>query len=301
MKIIAYAISKVKREALIIGIIIAVSGATACRSESQSEGKRYDLKGKVVSVDKRGRQVIIAHDAIPDLMDAMTMPFSLKDEWALDELAPGDNLQATLVVDGDRSWLEDLVFARTSPDPSSDVGHTGATVPKAGDEVPDLSLVNQDGKTIKFHQYRGRALLLTFIYTRCPLPDYCPLMTQRFAEIESLLRQDPAVRANTHLLSISVDPEYDTPKVLRKYGAASTGKGEAEDFNHWEFATGSAEQVKEVARYFGLQYSKEGDQVIHSLCTAIIAPDGKLLKIYTGNEWKLSEILSDLRSLNRSG
>ncbi len=285
--------------ALMIGVILAVTGLIACRNQSRSEGKRYDLKGKVVSVDKRGRQVIIAHEAIPDLMDAMTMPFSLKDERELDQLAPDDDIQATLVVAGDRSWLEDLVYSRTSPDPSSEAGPHPAAVPKPGDEVPDLSLINQDGKTIRLHQYRGQALLLTFIYTRCPLPDYCPLMTERFAEIDKALRQDPLMQAKTHLLSISVDPEYDTPKVLRKYGAASTGRGEEEKFDHWEFATGSAERVKDVARYFGLQYFKEGNEIVHSLRTAIIAPDGKLLKIYTGNEWKPSEILSDLRGLNK--
>ena len=301
MKIIAYAILNIRHAVLTMGVIIAVTLLVGCQGQSRSEGKRYDLKGKVVSVDKRGRQVIIAHEAIPDFMDAMTMPFSLKDEWTLNELAPDDEVQAILVVEGDRSWLEDVVFARTQPDPSSGIDPRSAAGLKPGDEVPDFSLVNQDGKIIRFHQYRGRALLLTFIYTRCPLPDYCPLMTERFSEIDKALRQDPAMQVKTHLLSISVDPEYDTPKVLRKYGAASAGRGEEEKFDHWEFATGSAGQVKDVARFFGLQYFKEGNEILHSLRTAIIAPDGKLLKIYTGNEWKPSEILNDLRGLNKAG
>ena len=301
MKIINYAILKIIYAALTIGIVIVGTGLIGCRGQSQSQGKRYDLKGKVVSVDKRGRQVIITHETIPDFMEAMTMPFSLKDEWALDKLAPDDTVQATLVVDGDRSWLEDLVFSRTTPDPSGATDAEGKAGPVAGDEVPDFPLVNQNGKTISFHQYRGRALILTFIYTRCPLPDYCPLMTQRFIEIDKALMQDPVIYEKTRLLSISVDPEFDTPKVLRRYGAAATGKGKEEKFEHWEFAAGSAEQVKNVAQYFGLQYWPEGDQIIHALRTAIIAPDGKLLKLYTGNEWKPSEILSDLRGLNLGG
>jgi protein SCO1/2 len=238
----------------------------------------------------------ITHEDIPNFMVGMTMPFKIKDTWALDVLKPGDRVTATLVVDGERSWLENIVVIQGSSDPTS---APAANEPKAGDEVPDFTLVNQDAKKIRMKNYRGQALLLTFIYTRCPLPDYCPLMTDRFSEIDKAVKEDAASYPRTHLLSISVDTEYDRPKVLREYGAAAQAK-DAKGFERWEFAVGTAEEVKKIATYFGMQYWKDGDQIVHSLRTALINQDGKLVKLYRGNEWKASEVLNDLKGLKRS-
>jgi protein SCO1/2 len=171
--------------------------------------------------------------------------------------------------------------------------------PKSGDEVPDYRLINQDGKVIRIHDYRGKALLLTFVYTRCQDPNQCTLMSSNFAGIDQELQKQPELYQKTHLLSISFDPEYDTPKVLRSYGAAYTGKYSDENFAHWEFASGSADEVKGIAQYFGLRYfldsSSGKEQVVHSLRTAVIAPDGKIVKVYRGNEWKPGEILKELQ------
>jgi protein SCO1 len=259
--------------------------------------QRYELKGKVLNVDHKGATVTIAHEAIPGYMEAMAMPFSLKDEAAFKFIAPDDRVQATLVVAGSRSWLEDLVVTRESPDAST-TNTASSTEPKPGDEVPDFSLVNQDGKRIGLHKYRGEALVLTFIYTRCPLPDYCPLMTDQLAEIDKALKQESGPYPKTRLLCISVDPAYDTPKVLREYGARYTGGADPRHFERWEFASGSEDEVKKAATYFGMQYWPEGGQIIHSLRTAVIAPDGKLVKLYTGNTWKPAEVLSQLQSIS---
>ncbi|HET7113458.1 MAG TPA: SCO family protein, partial [Pyrinomonadaceae bacterium] len=141
----------------------------------------------------------------------------------------------------------------------------------------------------------GKALLLTFIYTRCPVPDYCTLMSNNFAQIDRALGQNPELYGKTHLLSISIDPDYDTPKVLRSYGAAHTERYQNETFAHWEFATGTSEQVKEIAQFFGLTYIPEKDQIIHALRTVIIDPQGKVAKIYRGNEWKPEEVVEELK------
>jgi protein SCO1/2 len=276
---------------------IVLSLSPACRRHEPGPEQRYAIKGKVVNVDKRGSAVTVAHEAIPGYMDAMTMPFKLKDPSLLDMMADGDRLQATLVVTGLRSWLEDVVFVRESADSS---GVPSGLEPRPGGDVPDFNLVNQYGKKISLRQYRGRALLLTFIYTRCPLPDYCPLMTERFGDIEKALAADAALYANTHLLSITVDPEYDTPQVLLRYAAKEStahASGSRQVFAHWEFATGSKEQVKAVATYFGMQFWKDGDQIIHSLRTALIGPDGRFLKLYPGNEWTPQNILGDLHAI----
>ncbi len=263
--------------------------AVSCRSRSNEQ--RYELKGVVVSLDKRGSTVTLAHQEIPNYMDAMTMPFKLKDEWAFGVLAPGNRVQATLVVDGLRSWLENIIIMQETVDDTGSVSPKSVG-PAPGEEVPDFTLVNQDGRPVRLRQYKGRALVLTFIYTRCPLPDYCPLMTDNFAEIVKAIKDDAALYGKTQLLSISIDPEYDTPARLREHGARHTS-------GHWEFATGSSDEVKKIATYFGLQYFTESDQIIHSLVTALISPDGKVVKLYTGNEWKPAEIISDLEQFRQ--
>lgn len=244
-------------------------------------------------VEKDKHLVTIAHDEVSGLMPAMTMPFTVPNQSDIDYLAPEDQVTATLVIDGSQSWLENLFVVRTSGNA------TGAELPieaKAGDEVPNYVLKNQDGKDIRIHDYRGKALLLTFIYTRCPLPEYCALMSNNFAQIDRQLEQTTDVYNKTHLLSVSIDPAHDNPQVLRSYGAAHTERYQQETFTHWEFASG--EQVKEMAQFFGLRYFPEKDEIIHGLKTVIIAPDGKVAKVYSDNKWKPEEVVNELKGLS---
>lgn len=283
----------------VVLLTLLLPGCHARQGERQeSSGQRYDFKGKVVAVDKGGRRVTVEHEEIKGYMDAMTMPFKLKDDWPFDVLVPGDQISATLFVGSTSSWLEDVVITKESePDPNAGGQTEGLAEPRPNDAVPDYALLNQDGKRIHLEQYQGKALLLTFIYTRCPLPEYCTLMSNNFAQIEGELRKNPQLYERTHLLSISFDPEYDTPKVLRSYGAAHTGNYSDETFSHWEFATGTADEVKGIAQFFGLRYYQETGQIVHSLRTAIITPEGKIYKTYRGNEWKPEEVLRDLQIL----
>jgi protein SCO1/2 len=278
-------------------------GLSSCQPKQRVRSpteKHYDLKGKVVGVDKDKRFVTIAHEDIKDYMPSMTMPFNVKDDWVYEIAAPGNQITATLVVDGTQSWLEDVVITEDSTPVSNTTAVEGAG-PNVGDEVPDYRLINQDGKAIRVHDYKGKALLLTFIYTRCQDPNQCTLMSSNFAAINQELQKTPELYEKTHLLSISFDPAYDTPKVLRSYGAAYTGKYSDENFTHWEFASGSADEVKGIAQYFGLRYYTDTasgtEQVIHSLRTAVIGPDGKVVKVYRGNEWKPDEILKEIQLL----
>ena len=280
-----------KRVAALLCLFVAIAGS--CRKSNE---QRYDLKGKVVLVEPDKHLVTISHEDIKGYMPAMTMPYTVPNDSDLQILAPNDEVTATLVIDGAHSWLENLIITRESPNPSA---MPGGVMAKAGDEVPNFTLRNQDDREIHIHNYRGKALLLTFIYTRCPVPEYCTLMSDNFAQIDRELGQDPDLYAKTHLLSISIDPSYDTPKVLRSYGAAHTERYQNETFAHWEFATGTSEQVKNIAQFFGLTYFPEKDQIIHSLRTAIVNPDGKVVKIYSGNEWKPEEIVEELKTIHR--
>jgi protein SCO1/2 len=278
---------------LVVIASLLVSAAVSCR-RSSSNAKRYELKGKVVAIEPEKHLVTIAHEDIKDYMPGMTMPFTVPDDSAYAILRPGDQVSAILVVDGTQSWLEELVISRESTDTSAKAAGDAPVEAKAGDDVPDYGLVNQDGHAIKLHNYRGKVLLLTFIYTRCPLPEQCNLMSENFADIEEELQKRPELLDKTHLLSVSFDPEYDTPAVLRSYGAAHTGRYSAETFQHWEFASGTKDQVKGIAQFFGLRYYEGSGQIVHSLRTVVITPEGKIYKVYRGNEWKPDEILKDV-------
>ena len=266
-----------------------------CRKDT-SHQKRYELTGRVLTVEPEKHQITVAHEAIKDYMPAMTMPFTLREDWPFKVLAACDRVTATFVVDGTESWLEEIVITQESADTNAP-GPGGVVEAKDGAEVPDYGLTNQSDQPIHLAQYRGKTLLLTFIYTRCPIPDYCTLMSQNFAQIESELAKQPELYQKTHLLSISIDPDYDTPAVLRSYGAAHTGKYTDEKFTNWEFATGTKDQVKGIAQFFGLRYYADQDQIVHGLRTVIINPEGKVVKVYRDNSWKPDEVVAELKKL----
>lgn len=286
---------------MLLALLCMASASFSCREPSASpNAKRYDLKGKVVSVDKAEHRVQIEHGEIPGYMGAMTMPFAVRknDYWALGILKPGDMVTATLVVDNGLSWIENIIITQESA--ADDSAKEKASAPREAqpnDDVPNFSLINQDEKQIRLEQYRGRVLLLTFIYTRCPLPDYCPLMSSNFAAIDKELKKNAALYEKTHLLSISFDTDYDTPKVLKSYGSAYTENYTSETFSHWEFATGTPDEIRAIAQFFGLRYYSESNQIVHGLRTVIIAPDGKIYKVYRNNDWKPEEILRDIQAL----
>jgi len=283
--------------ALLVGCCL-VSILSGCEAAKPPPQRRFDLHGKVVAVDKNEGTVMVAHQAIPNYMAAMTMSYVLKDKWAFDVLKPGQTVNATLVVEGDRSWLEGIVVTGEGKAESNSLAPPGVVRDPLGEIVPDFNLINQDGKRIHLHQYRGKALLLTFIYTRCPLPDYCPLMSRNFAHILEQLCRDPALSQITHLLSVSIDPDYDKPAVLRTY--ALDCAGDPHPFDRWEFASGTREQVQKVAEFFGLKYWSESGQIVHALVTALIGPDEKVIHVYCGNDWQPAQVVSDLRELVQS-
>ena len=297
-------INKTTTPLLILSVAVTMLAIAGCHRSSANE-KRYELKGRVVAVEKGKRLVTVAHEEIKGYMPGMVMPFTIKEDWPFEiPLVAGDQITATLVVDGSSSWLEDVVIAKESTNTTAIKAPDRLAEPRAGDEVPNYDLTNQDGKSIRIKDYRGRALVLTFVYTRCPMPDQCTLMSNNFQIIDQELQKQPGLYAKTHLLSISFDPDYDTPKVLRSYGAAHTGRYSDETFQHWEFATGTKDEVKGLAQFFGLRYyhdTTSGDeQVIHSLRTAVIGPGGKVFKVYRENKWKPADILADLLELLRS-
>lgn len=272
---------------------ILVIGAAAVTISCGPPAERYELEGKVVSVDVARSKVTLAHKEISGLMDAMTMPFSVRDRTLLPTIQEGDHLRAILVVRGNAHWLEELVVSRAVASGSL-VDEMTPSGPELGSTVPDIELVNQDGDAVRISDYRGKALLLTFIYTRCPLVEFCPRMNKHFAVIEQTLEADPELYEQTHLLSISFDPGFDTPELLKTF-ALHQPTVTTETLSHWEFASGTQENLRAIGFYLGLTYREAEDQIVHNLRTAFVAPDGTLTKLYLGNDWRPEEVVSDVR------
>jgi protein SCO1/2 len=162
-------------------------------------------------------------------------------------------------------------------------------MPQPGEDVPDFSFTNQDGKPISLSQYRGEVLFVTFIYTRCPFPDFCPRMSSNFNEIYKQIGDDPSTR----LLSISFDPGHDKPKVLRDYGFSVAHTHDAALFHRWEFAVPREADLPKIADFFALTVKPEGGLITHNLSTAVIGPDSKIVKWYHGGDWQVSDLMKD--------
>jgi protein SCO1/2 len=279
------------------------SGSTAGTGQTAGSAyKVYKLRGKVVSTDAAKGEATLDHEAIPGLMEAMTMPYKLKDPTILGELHPGDVITADVLVSADPNadYLLDhiVVVGQAKPDTKPPVSYH---VPAPGDATPDFKLRNQDGRQIHLSQFKGKALLVTFIYTRCPSPEFCPRVTRNFAEVERQLAANPALYARTHLLSVSFDPEHDTQERLRAYGATYIGSDAKDAFAHWDFAVPEKPVLAEMAKWFDLGMTGEADgSITHTLSTTLIGPDGKVARFYPGNEWTAEQVFADVRQVAAS-
>jgi protein SCO1/2 len=289
---------------LLIFAVIAVTVLGGCRHQQQADQdsaaasyKTYKLRGKIVATNPATAEVTLNHEAIPGFMEAMTMPYKLKDPSILEELHPGDTITADVLVsqDADASVLLDhiVVVAQGKPDyrPTT-IYH----VPANGDVVPDFKLRNQDGRIIHLNQFRGKDLLITFIYTRCPLPNFCPLVTRNFAVINRQLGANPALKGKTQLLCVSFDPEHDTPDRLKAYGEQYLGNDAKTAFANFDFAVPEKPVLAEMAKFFNVGMTSGADETInHTLSTTLIGRDGKVIKFYPGNEWTPEQVVNDVK------
>jgi protein SCO1/2 len=260
----------------------------------------YSVRGVVESKDTANHEILLKHGAVAGLMPAMSMVYPVVDPAALQEMNPGDTIMAT--IDADRSpdgpthlRLVDVdIIAEGKPDQVPTVQYH---VPAPGDAVPDFTLVNHSDHTLDLRQFRGKVLLMTFIYTRCPLSDYCPRMSHNFAEIDKALAADPKAYADTHLLSVSFDPAYDTPKVLKSYGEAYTGQYTNATFQHWDFAAPPQRELAKVDQYFDVGVTPgQNGSLQHSLSTTIIGKDGKVIAFYPTNDWSVADVLAKVKA-----
>lgn len=268
----------------------------ACQSTAEPE-KRYPLRGQILSVGDNPisgkREVSVKHEDIQGFMPAMTMAYFVKVPALLDGLSPGDLFTATLVLKGGDMYLEEIKKTGREPLPPDAKPVKAMDVMQPGDEVPDDPLLDQTGETRRLSSWRGRALAVTFVYTRCPVPDFCPLMDRRFADVQRAIAADPALRERAHLVSVSFDPARDTVDVIRAHA-----KERGADPRTWSYLTGSQAAVDRFTSRFGVSTINETDgagTITHNLRTAVVGPDGRLIKIYSGSEWTVEGLLADLR------
>ena len=281
-------------------ILSAILLFTACQSPEKRptaapDAKRYPLKGKVISIDLTKQKATIQHEKVDGYMEAMTMAFPIHDRDILQTLSPNAEIKAELVVNPDQDyWLENIVISAANPN-TPPINENFAQIDK---EVPEFKFTNQDGKAISFKDFKGKALGVTFIYSRCPLPEYCILMSRRFSDLTIQLQNSAELKDKVRLLSLSFDPATDTPETLKKYGLGYI-RNPNYDFTIWQLATAPDAEMRKTADFFGLRYEIDQNnktQFNHSLRTIVIAPDGKVKKVFSGGDWTNDEFLKELEN-----
>jgi protein SCO1/2 len=271
---------------------IIAAGIAALLAAGCGEEKRYTLVGQIVAIDAAQQVIVVKHQDVRGFMPGMTMPFKVRDAAEISERKPGDLITATLVVEESHGVLENVrktgeapLDAPASPVPAAPLLDKGAV-------VPDAAFIDQDGRTRHLADWKGKTVAVTFIYTRCPLPDFCPLMDRNFSAVQSALKTDTQLAARVHLLSVSFDPKYDTPEVLK----AHAGRAQA-DPAVWTFLTGHPDAVDKFAAGFGVAIMRDDPrEIVHNLRTAVIDPEGRLVTVLKGNEWKPDDLLNELRA-----
>jgi protein SCO1/2 len=260
--------------------------------------KQYEMRGQVLGVDRSKAEILVDHEAIEGWMPAMTMPYTVESPELLTGLQPGDLITAQVDAEP-RVQVTHITKTGSAPlkTPPPAAASSGFELIKPGEAVPDQTFIDQDGRSRTLTEIRdGRLLALTFIYTSCPMPTFCPMMDRHFVEVQKTIAKHEGLRDRVRLLSVSFDPERDTPAVLSKHADALGA-----DPALWTFVTGSRDEIDRFAMRFGLTLMRgqtpDPDEIGHTLRTAIIDTDGKLAKSYTGNEWTPSQLVGDLESL----
>ena len=253
--------------------------------------REFPVTGVLTAAPAEGR-VMVSHDAIPGYMPAMTMPFAIAAGEPLPALAPGDRVRFVLRVSEAASAA--TRFEVVGHDAAVAQALRGAAPSRSrlrtGDALPEVSLVTEAGRPFTAADLRGRATALTFVFTRCPVPEFCPLMVKRFQQIQRELAADPAL-ADARLLAVTLDPAFDTPPVLRAYAEAMRA-----DPTRWQFVTGPPAQITSLTKAFAVHVERNGVLLDHTLATAVIGPDGRIEALWRGNGWSADEVVAALRT-----
>ncbi len=265
---------------------------TATDPKSQRE---FEVKGVVKSVASARKTIEIKHEAIPGYMPAMTMPFDVKDTNVLAGVQPGQSIAFRLNVTDTDGWVDNIRIIGGEAGNTNVEASTNAPVHfvqplQVGELLPDYRLTNQLGQPIMTTQFKGDALAITFLFTRCPFPTFCPRLANDFEETQQKLLTLQAGPTNWHLLTISFDPEFDKPSILKSYAEAHQY-----DPAHWTFATGDLSDVSALGDLFGLAFWHDSTgSITHNMRTAVIDANGRLQRVFEGKDWTSAELVAEI-------
>jgi protein SCO1/2 len=288
-----------KRITVLLMLVVAamVALARARRGGAEEAATRtYEVAGVVTAAPADGR-LIVSHQDIPGYMPAMTMPFAVAPE-AMPALTPGDRVRFTLRVAAE--WSRAEGFVKTGRDEAV-ASALRAPAPgsrarlKPGDPLPAFSLLTHENRAFTSDDFRDRLTVVTFIFTRCPVPEYCPLLSRRFQQLQRTLDGDRGF-ARVRLVSVTLDPEFDRPPVLAAYAEAMKARPD-----RWQFVTGETGEITRIAEAFSVHAERNGVLLEHTLATALIDGDARVVEIWRGNGWKLDEIVERLRRETAAG
>lgn len=259
------------------------------------DARVFQVKGVVKKLLPDQNTVVIDHEEIPGYMDAMTMPFDVKDPSELEGLSPNDQVSFRMIITDEDGWIDQVTrLGGTHPVENSQIPSVRIVREveplNVGDPMMDYSLTNQFGKTFKLSDFQGKAYAITFIFTRCPFPDFCPRMANHFHTVQEALKADPGAPRNWRLLSLSFDPGHDTPEVLESYA-----KTHQYDPNWWTWATGAMVDIDAITEQFGLRIARQGDTFNHTLRTVVIDAAGKVHHVFIGNTWTPEQLIEQIK------
>ena len=269
---------------LMLGLVV-MAGCKPKSAAPEAGAKTYAARGIVRQIADDRHTATIQHEAIPGYMSAMTMDFSVKNTNELNGIAAADEITFKLVVGETDSWIEGVQLVAHHIEnavTNAPAVQTLSAELKPGDPLPDCELVMEDGSPARFSDFRGRVVALTFFFSRCPLPDYCPRMNKNFSEARKLMLSTPDAPTNWLLLSISFDADFDNPQVLSSYARLYRG----DDSNHWLFAAAPTNSLARLAPGLDLMIMrKDGNIMSHNLRTVVLDPQGRIYRQLDGKEW----------------
>jgi protein SCO1 len=273
---------------------IAAAAVTFSATFARAGEKNYTVTGVIRAPLDRDDRITIAHEAIPGLMPAMTMAFSVADTSEAAALKPGDHVRFELSVSKE-PWTvaHFLVVSHQAASESVKKGPSLRRRLREGDAFPELALTTQNNEPFTTADFKGRLTLITFIFSRCPVPEYCPAMAIRFRQIQKAIVADAKLASRVRLLGITLDPEFDRPDILKAYGEAVGA-----DPAIWRFVTGTKEEIATLTKAFAVYTERNGVTLDHTLCTALIGSDGRVIEIWRGNGWRAEEILTAVAHAN---
>ena len=274
-------------------LLLTAFAGFGCRAPAPSD-RTYQLKGQILAINQARQELTVKHADIPGFMPAMTMPYKVRDGNLLKGRTPGELIAATLVVEDSDAYLRSITHEGVAALPEERPETRVMDLLDVGEPVREGELVDQHGARRAMADWRGQVLVVTFVYTRCPLPNFCPLIDRHFAAIQEQVRSSPDLRGRVQLVSVTLDPEYDTPAVLLRHATQLKA-----DPAMWSLLTGSREQVESFASQFGVSIIRENAQaaeLVHNLRTAVVDGNGKLVTILSGGEWQPSELIAEIRN-----